>query len=487
MRRRHGRHQGRIGELALQEVDAAFAGALAERVAGVRILEVRIDLRDVGDAVERAGAGAHEVGVERQVAVEPVDLRRERRTVAGHAEQPLRRALEHGYVGGFQRDLGDHLVAGAAGADHRHALALQVEFLRPPRRVPRGAGEGFGAGDGGEVRAAEKADGGDHRARADRAGAFWPDEVDLPFVGGVVPGQGFDLGLELDVAAQVELVGDPVEILHVLLPCAERIGVGEVHAEEVGVGAAWGIDAGAGVAVLPPGAADAGVLFEDGEREAGLLQLDGGVQAAHAGADHRHGEFLQPRGIGLFPPVQRADRRVERQLVDVVLEVLALQRLAEHQGQAGGKPVAGADVDAAGAAVAVGFEELDGLAAEQRDVGFGCGRGDVEVAGQHHLHAGSRHFRIAGELVEQAAQDHRIGVGDRVLDHRVVRSPQLRPGNRFLLGHALRTPRIVILARLEGGGGVKSRAGGIGHGRWVDHVAHRRALLGDTFFWSAPC
>ncbi len=82
------------------------------------------------------------------------------------------------------------------------------------------------------------------------------------------------------------------------------------------------------------------------------------------------------------------------------------------------------------AAVAVGFQERGALAPEQRHVRFGRRRGDVEVAGQHRLHARRRHFRIAGELVEQATQDHGIGMGDRVLDHRVVRCPQFRPGRR---------------------------------------------------------
>ena len=98
------------------------------------------------------------------------------------------------------------------------------------------------------------------------------------------------LGLELDVFPQIEFVGDPVEVFDVLAPFAERVGIGEVDAEQVRVGPAGRIDAGAGIAVFPPGAADAGVLLDDGEGEAGLAQLQGGVQPAHASADHRHGE-----------------------------------------------------------------------------------------------------------------------------------------------------------------------------------------------------
>ena len=114
------------------------------------------------------------------------------------------------------------------------------------------------------------------------------------------------------------------------------------------------------------------------------------------------------------------------------------------------------------AAVAVGFQERGALAPEQRHVRFGRRRGDVEVAGQHGLHARRRHFRIAGELVEQATQDHGIGMGDRVLDDRVVRCPQFRPGRHLLLGHALAIPPRLILARLTGVPQMNSQFGHLG-------------------------
>ena len=45
------------------------------------------------------------------------------------------------------------------------------------------------------------------------------------------------------------------------------------------------IDAGARVPVLPPCAAGTGVLVDDGERQAGLLQADAGEDPGHAAAD----------------------------------------------------------------------------------------------------------------------------------------------------------------------------------------------------------
>ncbi len=150
------------------------AGTLVDRVAGVRIFEVRIDLRDVGDAVERTGAGAHEVGVERQVAVEPVDLRRERRPVAGHRKQPLRRPLEHGDMRGLQ-------------ARSRGSSGSRCSRCRSPRPVcPSGRSPAatapyatrhrrtFRRRRSGDVRPAEKTDRRDHRARADRRAPSGP-------------------------------------------------------------------------------------------------------------------------------------------------------------------------------------------------------------------------------------------------------------------------------------------------------------------------
>ena len=71
-----------IAELAFEEGEQPSRARLLSGLTAWGSLKSGSISRDVGDAVERAGAGAHEVGVERQVAVEPVDLRRERRPVA---------------------------------------------------------------------------------------------------------------------------------------------------------------------------------------------------------------------------------------------------------------------------------------------------------------------------------------------------------------------------------------------------------------------
>ncbi len=110
-----------------------------------------------------------------------------------------------------------------------------------------------------------------------------------------------------------------------------------------------------------------------------------------------------------------------------MVKVLAGQIPAQHQAQADRQALARADPDDARAAVAVGLQEVGGLGAEQRDIRLAGRRNGLGEAGLHVPQAGLRHLGIAGELVDEAAQHHRIGIGDRVLDGRVVRRPQLRP------------------------------------------------------------
>ena len=64
---------------------------------------------------------------------------RERRVELGQA--PDRRALEDGEVLDLGRDRRDHLDGGGAGADHRDALAAQVDVVVPARGVHHRAGE----------------------------------------------------------------------------------------------------------------------------------------------------------------------------------------------------------------------------------------------------------------------------------------------------------------------------------------------------------
>ena len=99
----------------------------------------------------------------------------------------------------------------------------------------------------------------------------------------------------LEVRLQLGLLG---EVLGPVVGGLEGVAV-EVVAD---------VDAAAGVAVLAPGAADAGVLLDDRERDAGLLQPDAGEQAGLAAADHDDREARRgPRRARWWP--RRAGRR----------------------------------------------------------------------------------------------------------------------------------------------------------------------------------
>ena len=67
-----------------------------------------------------------------------------------------------------RRDLRHELEGAGAGADHRDALALQVDVVAPARGVERRALEVVEAGDVGQARLVELADGADHRIGAQR-------------------------------------------------------------------------------------------------------------------------------------------------------------------------------------------------------------------------------------------------------------------------------------------------------------------------------
>lgn len=80
------------------------------------------------------------------------------------------------------------------------------------------------------------------------------------------------------------------------------------------------IDAASRIDVFIPGAANGSVLFQDDEGDAGLLQLDAGIEPRHAGPDDDDLGIVARRGIRRRPPFQAA--RVQA----VAGEVLAHHR-----------------------------------------------------------------------------------------------------------------------------------------------------------------
>ncbi len=259
--------------------------------------------------------------------------------------------------------------------------------------------------------------------------------MDVPQRGLFVPGQRADFGIEGDVAAQIEFVGDPVIIFLVLDMRAESVRIREIDAEQVHVRPARRIDPCTGIAILVPSAADTGILLDDMIMDAGALQLHGGVEAAHARADDHHRELFEPPGIGRRLPIERACPWIERGLLDHQIDRLGLDLLPDDQAQALGQARLGAVADAAGAGVAIGLEEIDRLAPDHRDVLIGRRRHHLGTAELHPLHRHRLQRRIAGQLIEQAAQHHQVRMADGVHDHLVTRRAQFRTHRRFNRRH----------------------------------------------------
>ena len=151
-------------------------------------------------------------------------------------------------------------------------------------------------------------------------------EGDVPaLVIGVVL-QPLDLGAEADVASQVEAIGDVLEV-RVQLVAQREVHRPVVRSERERVQVVRRVHAGTGVAVLPPRAADGGVLLDHGERDAGALEVDRRADPGDAGADDEH---LEPVGH-----VDRFDVRhvVQADLGADHLAVLAGDLLAHRHAE----------------------------------------------------------------------------------------------------------------------------------------------------------
>ena len=124
---------------------------------------------------------------------------------------------------------------------------------------------------------------------------------DVPAARVLLVMRGGNAAVELDVAAQVELVGDIVQIALGLGLAGEALGpvpfLQQLRRKGVAVGIALRIEAGAGIAVPVPGAADAGAGLEHPHLEAELAQPVELVEAGNAGADDDRVEIRSRVGL----------------------------------------------------------------------------------------------------------------------------------------------------------------------------------------------
>src|SRR5260370_26683657 len=102
--------------------------------------------------------------------------------------------------------------------------------------------------------------------------------------------RGADAAVERDVAAEVELVGDEVEIARRLRLRSEMLGAApflqQLLREGIAVGIALGIEARAGITIPVPGAADARPGLEHADPQPQLAQTVELVEARYARADN---------------------------------------------------------------------------------------------------------------------------------------------------------------------------------------------------------
>ena len=200
---------------------------------------------------------------------------------------PVRPALEDGEMLRLLRDLGDRLDRGCPGADDADALAGEIHRrVRPARRVIGGAAETLHARNARQRVRRQDADRGEQEARACRLPAF---QGNGPLVRRVVPVRGGHARAELHVPAQIELVGDQVQVFEVVRLGREMLlpvpFLQQLLREGIAVAPAFGIEARAGVAAPVPGAAEIGAGFEDPHLHAELPQPVELIDAGDPGAD----------------------------------------------------------------------------------------------------------------------------------------------------------------------------------------------------------
>ena len=212
-------------------------------------------------------------------------------------------ALEHGEVLGLLGDQRDRLDARRAGTDDGDPLAGEVDaVVRPQCRVQRRPAEGVDARQLGTFRRREATGRHQHEPRR---GPVTTVRGHLPAAGDVVPHGVGDSCVELDVAAQIEPVGDVVGI-------AEDLRLGgvalapvplllQLRGERVRVVERLDVAACPGVAVPPPRPAHAAGGLEAAHGQTEPAQPVDGVHPGEPRPDdhdveaiHHHPRILAP-------------------------------------------------------------------------------------------------------------------------------------------------------------------------------------------------
>jgi hypothetical protein len=150
-----------------------------------------------------------------------------------------------------------------------------------------------------DVRSVELADGRDDRTRYQGVrGSVGSSNPNCPRCGALVPCGAEHFGIEPDMGFDTVSCHHSIEIGVELRLLREELRPLVAWLEAIAVEVIADVDSSARVRVFEPRAADARILLDDGERDAGLLEADTGEEARLTTADHHDRERLACREFG---------------------------------------------------------------------------------------------------------------------------------------------------------------------------------------------
>ena len=209
-----------VAEITLPDPEAAFAIELfVEGLALlVRNLECATRIGCVNEAGEGFLAPGEHLGISRldSLLCLGIDL------AVVQRRAPVGRALEHGEMSDLFRNGLDGLHAGCAGANHRDALACKIHrLLRPARGVKGFSLKTVATLDPRQRGRRQRADRSDQETRGEATSVL---KHDAPATRFLFIASGRHPAPELDVAPQVEFVGDVIEIAQRFRLAGEMLG-----------------------------------------------------------------------------------------------------------------------------------------------------------------------------------------------------------------------------------------------------------------------
>ena len=211
-------------------------------------------------------------------------------------QHPVGRALEHRHLRAAAHELGHQLRGGGAGADHAHAAAGQRQAGVPARGVQARAGKARQAVDGRPARHRERPGAADEGAGVEHAAVV---ELQAPAAAGLVERGARDAAAQPQVRQQALGLGQALLVGQDLGRRGEAAAPARVGREAEAVQRRRHVHRGAGVAVVPPGAAQARAAFDDDEVvAAGALERRSHGQPRHAGAEDGDVDALHGRSFG---------------------------------------------------------------------------------------------------------------------------------------------------------------------------------------------